>query len=246
MEHSIFTHAKQNRVFEDVIRQVQEAILKGQLKPGDKLPAERELKEILDVSRGTLREALRVLEIKGLITIKPGVNGGAIIRKVTTGPLIESLGLLIRHQKVLLSDLAEFREGVEGIVAGLAAERAAENDIANLNDLLEEFKMQLDNKESEWTEFINMDNQIHMELARIAGNPVYESVLQTVHGNINRYYNRLLPKNRNILNEIYQDLSEIVKAVCEKDASRARLVSQKHVNRFTEFMEKQEHDRTGL
>jgi DNA-binding FadR family transcriptional regulator len=81
MENTIFTQAKQNRIFEDVIRQVQDAILDGVLKPGDKLPAERELKEMLDVSRGTLREALRVLEIKGLITIKTGVNGGAIVRK---------------------------------------------------------------------------------------------------------------------------------------------------------------------
>jgi DNA-binding GntR family transcriptional regulator len=140
-------------------------------------------------------------------------------------------------------DLAEFREGVEGIVAGLAAERVTKKEITKLNTLLDEGKTHLDKGKSHWSEFINIDNQIHMELARIAGNPVYESVLQTVHDNINRYYNRLLPKNKKILRENYQDLCGIVKAVCKKQESQARLLSQKHVNRFTQFMEKQERNK---
>jgi DNA-binding FadR family transcriptional regulator len=63
---SMFKHAKQNRAFEDVINQIQEAIIQGGPKPGDKLPGERKLREMFEVSRGTLRVALRVLEVRGL------------------------------------------------------------------------------------------------------------------------------------------------------------------------------------
>ena len=131
----MFTQAKQSRVFQDVIYQIEEAILKGKLKAGDRLPAERELKEIFRTSRGTLREALRVLEQKGLIAIKTGANGGPVVKEVTTRQVSESLGLLIRYQKIPLKDLAEFREGVEGIVAGLAAQRAKRRDKEHLKKL---------------------------------------------------------------------------------------------------------------
>ncbi|MBN2123894.1 MAG: FadR family transcriptional regulator, partial [Deltaproteobacteria bacterium] len=116
----MFRKAKQNRIFEDVVEQIQEAVLEGRLEPGSKLPSERDLREMFNTSRGTLREALRVLEQKGLISIKTGVTGGAVVNALTTSKVSESLDLLIRYQKVSLSDLAEFREGVEGIVAGLA------------------------------------------------------------------------------------------------------------------------------
>lgn len=236
----MFQQAKQNRIFQDVIDQIQEAILQGKLKAGDKLPAERELKEMFKTSRGTLREALRVLEQKGLITIKIGVNGGAIVKAVTTHQVSESLALLLRYQKVSLRDLAEFREGVEGMVACLAAERAGKEDIEDLRHLLKEAEKHLEAGVSHWDAFISVDNTLHMALAHIAGNPVYESVLQTVHDNINRYYDRFLPKEDANMRENYQDLCEIVEAVEDGDAAKSRRLAQDHVNRFNRFMEEKE------
>ena len=75
----MFEAAKQTKVFQNVVEQIQEAILDGRLTTGQTLPAERELKEMFSISRGTLREALRVLEQKGLIEIRLGVNGGAVV-----------------------------------------------------------------------------------------------------------------------------------------------------------------------
>jgi len=236
----MFKQAKQNRIFQDVIYQIEEAILQGKLKAGDKLPPERELKEMFKTSRGTLREALRVLEQKGLITIKTGVNGGAIVQAVTPQHVSESLALLIRYQRIPLRDLAEFREGVEGIVAGLAVERARKKDIDFLNQLLSEAKEYLEKGVSHWDEFIEVDNNLHMAMAHIAGNPVYESVLQMVHDNINRYYNRFLAKNIKIMEENYRDLYEIVNAVAQGQADKARLLVQDHVSRFNRFMEERE------
>jgi len=126
----MFRQAKPNRTFEDVVSQIQEAILQGSLKPGDKLQSERQLREIFRVSRGTLREALRTLEQKGLINIKTGVQGGAIVCPVDTKLMSESLDLLLQHQKISLRELAEFREEVEGLLAARSAQKAKSNRYA--------------------------------------------------------------------------------------------------------------------
>jgi len=233
----MFREAKQNRIFQDVVDQIQEAILQGRLKAGNKLPSERELQEIFQTSRGTLREALRVLEQKGLITIKTGVSGGAFVNALTTHQVSESLDLLIRYERVSLRDLAEFREGVEGIVAGLAVERAKKEDIQYLKNLLAEAKTNLDEGSSHWDDFIQVDNQLHMALAHIAGNPIYESVLQTIYDNIHRYFDQFLPREEEILRENYRDLREIVKAVEKGQAAQAHLLVQNHVYRFNRLME---------
>jgi GntR family transcriptional regulator, transcriptional repressor for pyruvate dehydrogenase complex len=233
----MFREAKQNRIFQDVVEQIQDAILQGKLKPGNKLPPERVLKEMFRASRGTLREALRILEQKGLITIKTGVGGGAFVNVLTTRQISESLDLLIRYQMVSLRDLAEFREGVEGMVAALAVERVKGEDIQYLKKLLAEAKNYLDEGASGWDNFIHVDNQLHMALAQIAGNPIYESVLQTIYDNIHRYFDQFLPREDNLLRENYRDLCEIVEAVENGQAAQAHLLVQNHVYRFNRLME---------
>ena len=233
----MFQQAKQNRIFQDVVEQIQDAILQGKLKAGDKLPPERELKEMFGASRGTLREALRILEQKGLITIKIGVTGGAVVNALTTDQISESLDLLVRYQKVSLRDLAEFREGVEGIVAGLAVERVKDKNIQYLKKLLADAKTHLDEGASGWDAFLRVDNQLHMMLAHIAGNPIYESVLQTIYDNIHRYFEQFLPREEGLLRENYRDLCEIVEAVENGQAAQAHLLVQNHVYRFNRLME---------
>lgn len=236
----MFQKAKQNRIFQDVVNQIEDAIVQGKLQSGSKLPAERELVELFQTSRGTLREALRVLEQKGLITIKTGVKGGAMINDLTTDQVSQSLDLLIRYQKVSLRDLAEFREGVEGIVAGLAAERAREEDIRYLKELLAEAKAHLDAGFSGWDDFIAVDNRLHMALADIAGNPIYESVLRTIYDNVHRYFDQFLAREEKVLKENYKDLCAIVEAVEGREAAKVHLLVQNHVSRFNRLMEENE------
>jgi len=233
----MFKEAKQNRIFQDVVEQIQDTILEGKLKPGDKLPPEREMREMFRSSRGTIREALRILEQKGLINIKTGVSGGAVVNALNTNQISESLDLLIRYQRVSLRDLAEFREGVEGLVAGLAAERATNNDIDRLEQLLVEAESHLEHGISHWDEFIKVDNNLHLALAQIAGNPIYESILKTVYENIRLYFSRFLPKKDELLRENYKDIWEIVGAVKNREAAKANLLAQNHVYRFNRLME---------
>ncbi len=124
--------------YQNVVGQIQEAICEGILKEGDRLPSEMKLKEMFDTSRGTIREALRVLEQKGLIVIKTGVNGGPTVREANTEPISDSIALLIQQQKVSLEHLAQFRTLMEGYISEQAALLAKKEDILRLEKILEQ------------------------------------------------------------------------------------------------------------
>ena len=167
-----------------------------------------------------------------------------MVNALTTDQVSESLDLLIRYQKVSLDDLAEFREGVEGMVASLAAERAKSEDILYLEQLLAEAKTCLAQGISGWDSFIQADNQLHLSLARIAGNPIYESVLKTVYQNIELYFVQFLPREESLLEENFQDLCEIVSAVKSGQSAKANLLVQSHVHRFNRLMEENQKQKT--
>jgi DNA-binding FadR family transcriptional regulator len=232
-------------VFQDVVEQIQEAIFEGRLETGQTLPAERELKAMFNISRGTLREALRVLEQKGLIEIKLGVGGGSIVKAVDTEQISESLGLLIRSQKVSLNHLAQFREDVESIIAGHAAQCHSSEDIAKLKKLLAEALKCVERGRSQRDAFINMDKQIHLAIAEITANPIYISVLHSIHDNIHRYYERFLSMEKRELEENYQDLCAIIEAIESGRASQARELARRHVKRFSRYMKNKEADASG-
>jgi len=232
-----FKRAKQSRAFEDVVSQIQAAILEGRLKAGERLPGERQLREAFQVSRGTVREALRTLEQKKLIEIRTGMRGGAIVCPVNTQPVSESLDLLLQYQKIDLRELAEFREEVEGAVAAQAAKKAKKKDIEELTHFLESIKSLLGDGREIWREVIKVDNQFHLCLARIAGNRVFESILTIVYDNIFRYFDRFLPKEKRVTERIYQDLCHIVEAIKQRDSQKTKALVQDHVRRFDRMME---------
>ncbi|MGD9078430.1 MAG: GntR family transcriptional regulator [Desulfobacterales bacterium] len=239
----MFQTAKQTKVFQDVVTQIQEAILGGRLKTGDTLPSERQLKDMFNISRGTLREALRVLEQKGLIEIKLGVGGGSVVKDLNADQVSESLALLIRSQKVSLNHLAEFREDVEGIVAAHAAAGRSAADIHKLNKLLDEARKCIDAGPSQRDAFIEIDKRIHMALAELTENPIYISVLHSVHDNIHRYYDEFLSMDELELQENYQDLCDLVQAVEKGQADHARRLARDHVRRFNQYMKRREQQK---
>jgi DNA-binding FadR family transcriptional regulator len=233
----MFNPSRQTRAFEDVVRQIQEAILKGTLTVGAKLPAERHLQETFQVSRGTLREALRTLEQKGLVTMKTGKAGGAIVRAVDTKLVSESLDLLLRYQKISLRELAEFREAIEGVASAVAAQKATREDVRTLRALLRSIRENLDAEPFDWKGVVREDNKFHLQLARITGNRIFESVVQTIYENISPYFERFLSHERKLMERIHQDLSRILVAVERRDSDGVRTLVQNHVRYFNRKME---------
>jgi DNA-binding FadR family transcriptional regulator len=237
----MFRKTTQNRIYHDLVMQIQDAIMTGKLKPGDKLPAQRDLVEEFQTSRASLREALRVLEQKGLIEIKLGVNGGAVIKKIGTEQIAENFLLLMQNQNGTYSQLSEFREGVEGCTAALAAERASKDDINRLKELLAKARKHIENYESEWEVFFQVDIEIHLALAEITRNPVYVAILQIIHFSILEKQ-QLFFKDEQELTKNYRELCDIIDAVESGDGARARSTVQNHITNCTHSIMKANPD----
>ncbi|WDP91400.1 MAG: FadR family transcriptional regulator [Desulfobacter sp.] len=232
----MFKKAKQSRVFQDVVEQIQDAILSGKLEPGTRLPAERELKDMFNTSRGTLREALRVLEQKGLIEIKLGVAGGAIVKQIDAEPVMQSLALLIRSGDVSLDHLSEFRIKIEGSIVELAAQRATDEDIQTMEDLFQKAKTCYE--EEDWQGFLKTDEAMHAYMGTMSRNPVFQFLQQSIHDNIHNYYEYYLPMNRERTLENLTDLEKLIAALKARDGRTASSLIMDHVDKFSRKMAK--------
>jgi GntR family transcriptional regulator, transcriptional repressor for pyruvate dehydrogenase complex len=231
-----------NRIYQSLVEQIQEAILSGKLKPGDKLPAQRKLQEIFDTSRASIREALRVLEEKGLIEIKLGVSGGAIIKSANIEYVSESLSLLIKQQQIPIRHLMEFREEVEGGAVALAAERATIDDIAKLKGILSEAKKLLEIGIKKLVEFDEVDQKFHIETAKISQNVMFLSIQKMIHNNIHYYFKSLPREDLSMMQQNYEDLVAITNAIEQNHATAARGSAQLHIQRYLKFILAQEKE----
>lgn len=230
----MFRKTKRVKAYKDIIEQVERAVIDGALKPGEKLPNERELQEIFQTGRNTLREAYRVLEQKGLIEIRLGSKGGAFVTSPNQRQMSESLDLLIRYQRVALEDLNLFREILEVPAAKRAAELARQEDLEHLQDLLAEAKEDLEEGVSKWEEFYETEALMHRHLAQMAGNPLLESVLLTIYDN-NMFYIDFLPRSEENMREAYEDWRQILKWLDKGEPKGVMAIIKRHVQTFNQY-----------
>ena len=127
---------RSTRIYEEIVRQIRLLIADGHLKSGDRLPPERDLAERFRVSRTSVREAMRALESRGLIGIRPGE--GAFVREVSVEALVEPLALVILAQRETIADLYEARRLLEPPIASLAARRASPEEVADMARILDQ------------------------------------------------------------------------------------------------------------
>jgi GntR family transcriptional repressor for pyruvate dehydrogenase complex len=126
------------RVYEQIVGNIERAIYDGRLRQGQKLPPERQLARDLKASRVAVREALRTLELRGLVDVRQGSTGGYFVREVDDRPLVRDFETLFRLGRVSWLQLIEARRLIEPEVASLAAQRATEADLKNLGAALEQ------------------------------------------------------------------------------------------------------------
>ena len=236
---ALFHRARQNRVYEDVVEQIQAAILDGKIAVGARLPAERELCEQLHTSRGTVREALRILEQKGLIEIRLGANGGAYVQGAGSTLMAENLSMLLRSNDISLEHLEEFRAAIEGSAAYLAARRITPEGIDELRKLLTQAESLFLQGLDQWDAFVRADEAIHQDIARASANPLYDYVLGSIHANIHHFYDMFLEAGAEVMEENYLDLKQICTAIINQQAEEAAELMRSHVRRFASYMQEQ-------
>ncbi len=226
-----FRPAKRVRVFQDIAEQIQDAIFSGQFVVGQKLPSERDLQKILKASRPAVREALRVIENRGLIQIKLGRDGGIFVKSNKIDTLSDSFDILIRSQNFSLDHLAEFREQLEGEIVQIAVNKSNDSDINQLEKLIAEAKECSSRTKKSIQKFIEADTRFHLKLSMIAGNPLYIYMLNAIY-NMNSYFERFFKVKNSIIDENLQDLTDIMDAVTDRQPGKAKIISINHIRKF--------------
>jgi GntR family transcriptional regulator, transcriptional repressor for pyruvate dehydrogenase complex len=157
----------------------------GEYAPGQRLPSERTLAESLGVGRSLIREALKALTLLGLIEVRPG--DGTYLRRRPSNLLPESFewGLLLGENQI--EDVIEARRELEVVLAGLAARRRDENDIAELRVLLDRMR-----DATEPTEFVAADVAFHLRVAESARNSVLRSMLGGTQSLLHAWISRVI------------------------------------------------------
>jgi GntR family transcriptional regulator, transcriptional repressor for pyruvate dehydrogenase complex len=176
----VFTPVQTRRTFEEAAEQIADKVRIGELRIGDKLPGERALAAQMQISRPTLREAVKVLVDAGLLEVRRGPGGGMFVATDIVG--VE----LVRQQSSLrLSEVAgvlEARRMLEPRVAQLAAVRATEDDFAALQRSIDSMRALVDAGKAlkEEDRFLQLDVQFHLALARASGNATVESLMRVL------------------------------------------------------------------
>lgn len=164
---------RKNRVHEEVARQLELLILK-ELKPGDKLPAERELATMLGVSRSSIRDAIRRLDLVGLV--EPRQGSGTRVREISTETLVSPLANVIAQKRQMVNELLEFRKMLEPGMAARAAEHATPQDLARMEEILD----RQEQKVRDGGLAIEEDSEFHYCIATAARNSVVLKVVDVV------------------------------------------------------------------
>jgi GntR family transcriptional repressor for pyruvate dehydrogenase complex len=221
-----FDKVRRVRTFDDVLDQLREAILSGRIRPGERLPGERQLCEEFGVGRPTLREALRSLEAIGMIEVRPGKGGGSYAVTPSETTLGDALASLVSLRGASLEDLAEFRVDFEGENAAWAARRADAGDIATLSALVVEVRAAGDVEA-----LAEVDIRWHEALARATKNRLRIGIALGIHGAVARRHNQLVrPAAYEHALTIRDDLDAITAAVGDGNADLARALMREHID----------------
>lgn len=141
--------------------ELRERILNGDLAEGAPLPAERELVKQTQMSRATVREALRILEVQNLVRVKPGRSGGAFVQRPSTTSMANSVSMLIRGRRIKLVDLMETRKALEPFCAELAARNRTDADLA----VLDRANTAIEDRHADVEQFLRANLDWHVAVA---------------------------------------------------------------------------------
>ncbi|MEM6621554.1 MAG: FCD domain-containing protein [Pseudomonadota bacterium] len=238
-----FRKISSDRIATAVTAQVEELILQGVLRPGDRLPAERDLAQQFDVSRPTLREALADLEARGLITSHQG--GGTYVADILgsafTPPLIE---LFASHDTALFDYIA-FRRDLEGLAAERAALNATQADLDILDSVFDRMEAAAAKRKPD--EEAALDAQFHMTIVEAAHNVVMLHMMRTLYDLLVRgvWYSReavyAMRDRRSKLMEQHREIRDAIKA---RDPKAARRAVEAHMDFIAQALRDADRART--
>lgn len=176
----LFSPVSTGRISEVIVEQIRQLMRQGQLKPGDRLPAERDLCEFFGVSRVTVREALRMLESSGLVEIRVGARGGAFVTTPTSDRVGDGLADLLSLSVISAADVTEVRLILELGIVPLVCERATEEDLNALDEICARSNDAL--RDGRYT--MDLSAEFHARVAQATRNPAIAMLVESFRGPI--------------------------------------------------------------
>ena len=219
----VYKRVRTSRLYEQIVQQIEDSIVKGDLKAGDQLPAERDLAQRFGVSRTAVREAVKALREKGLVEAYSG--RGTFITDGTTQAVRQSFDLMAKiGQPEGSTHLAELRAILEPEIAAMAATRIQEPELATMRDAVAAMDRAGKNPET----YIEADLDFHLALAEGAANPLILSLLDSIVGLLRQQRLRIFrvpggPERGQIYHKRILDAIERRNAESAREAMRAHL-----------------------
>jgi GntR family transcriptional regulator, transcriptional repressor for pyruvate dehydrogenase complex len=201
------------RLNEEVVKRIKGLIYSKELKVGERLPAERELAERLEVSRVIVREALRSLEQSGLIEIRPGLKGGAFVVYNLQKPLFDCVYDLFNGGSLTLAHFTEARRAIECFAIRSAAEYATGESIEQLDRINENMVAGLDREK-----FVAQNKAFHTTIAQLSGNPLISLMVQALFDLLKRLRPDFLQKDK-FIRDTHKRHKAIIDALRRKNVS---------------------------
>lgn len=224
----MYKAVQSSRLYEQIVKQIEESILKGALKAGDQLPAERDLAQQFGVSRTAVREAVKTLREKGLVESYSG--RGTFITNGTSQAIKQSLDFMMRiGQQDGLAQLAEVRQILEPEIAALAASRVQEQHLAMMREAVAVMDEALRDPDA----YIEADLDFHLALAEAAENPIILSLIDSIVGLLREQRLRIFYVDGGPERGQYHH-KRILEAVEQHDANKARDAMRAHLQQVRE------------
>lgn len=217
------------RTHELVMAQIEQRIAAGQLRPGDKLPSERELSALLGVSRPSLRESLRVLEALGVVDIRPG--GGAVLQSSPGGGLVSLLKLQLALAHFSWTDVLETRLALETWSVREAARRSTDADHRDLVAILDS----MESPSIETAEFNRLDAEFHVRISQSTGNALNAHLMGSLRSAIHQQMIEMyaaLDDWQTTAAVVRREHREILAAIVNRDQALAVQRMQAHICDF--------------
>lgn len=228
----MFREVNKEQPFHEILDQIIQNIQKGSLKPGDTLPSERLMAEMLGVSRPVVREVLRALALLGIIsTVRGGAN---YISEDIEHCLIGPLSILFQMNNSSVRQTQQLRGALEVAASRLAAENCTPVDAAELNLILARLEAEEDERIR-----ANLDRDLHIKIGKMAGNPMIFNVMcastqltENVISGIRAY---IMQKNHSV-QEVDEQHKRLVQAIVNHQAAEAETCMQEHMKTVEKYI----------
>lgn len=215
-----------------VAQRIVRDIVRARISPGELLPPERVMLEKYAIGRGTLREALRLLEFQGVIYLKPGPGGGPVLQTPSASHLASTLMLLMQLNRAPYRVIVEVRNAIEPVISELAAKQISDASLAELAATIEHMRSEIADRDS----FLEANSRFHDVIAWSSGNVLFayliDSLVDILDGTVlgidyPRYRRPAIIKAHEV----------IYRALADRDPAAARERMREHIQEYTRYAE---------